>query len=111
MTIIYDEFQYIIIISKNANQLYPGVLYQYKDYNKINLIFIYDNLKLHIIDDNFFDDTTNTEDGSFPIIPIGDDEYYQIKNEIYPDRQDTKSLSNISSALLRFKIKSIQRTQ
>ena len=111
LTIIYDEFQYIIIISKNTEKLYPGVLYQYKDYNKINLIFIYDNLKLHIIDDNFFDDTTNTEDGSFPIIPIGDDEYYQIKNEIYPDRQDTKSLSNISSALLRFKIKSIQRTQ
>ena len=111
LTIIYDEFQYIIIISKNTEKLYPGVLYQYKDYNKINLIFIYDNFNLNIIDDNFFDDTTNTEDGSFPIIPIGDDEYYQIKNNIYPDRQDTKSLSNISSALLRFKIKSIQRTQ
>jgi|688.fasta_scaffold85726_2 hypothetical protein len=111
LTIIYNKCKYIIIISKNANQLYPGVLYQYKDYNKINLIFIYDNSEINIIYGNLFDDTTNTEDGSVPIIPIEDDEYYQIKDEIYPDGQDTKSLSNISSALLSFKIKSIQRTQ
>ena len=111
LTIIYNKCKYIIIISKNANQLYPGVLYQYKDYNKINLIFIYDNSEINIIYGNLFDDTTNTEDGSVHIIPIEDDEYYQIKDEIYPDGQDTKSLSNISSALLSFKIKSIQRTQ
>jgi len=111
LTIIYDEFQYIIIISKNTEKLYPGVLYQYKDYNKINLIFIYDNSEINIIYGNLFDDTTNTEDGSVHIIPIGDDEYHQIKYEIYPYGQDTKSLSNISSALLSFKIKSIQRTQ
>ena len=111
LTIIYNKCKYIIIISKNANQLYPGVLYQYKDYNKINLIFIYDNSEINIIYGNLFDDTTNTEDGSVHIIPIEDDEYYQIKDEIYPYGQDTKSLSNISSALLSFKIKSIQRTQ
>ena len=111
LTIIYNKCKYIIIISKNANQLYPGVLYQYKDYNKINLIFIYDNSEINIIYGNLFDDTTNTEDGSVPIIPIEDDEYYQIKDDIYPYGQDTKSLSNISSALLSFKIKSIQRTQ
>jgi len=111
LTIIYNKCKYIIIISKNANQLYPGVLYQYKDYNKINLIFIYDNSEINIIYGNLFDDTTNTEDGSVHIIPIEDEEYHQIKNEIYPYGQDTKSLSNISSALLSFKIKSIQRTQ
>ena len=45
LTKIYDSHDNIIIVSKDKDigQETNNILYQYKDYNKINLIFIYND--------------------------------------------------------------------
>jgi hypothetical protein len=71
LTKIYDSHDTIIIVSKDKDteQETNNILYQYKDYNKINLIFIYndndnnnDDIDKLIDTENNYEQTINQED-------------------------------------------------
>jgi hypothetical protein len=77
---IYKLYKKIIIVSKGRDIQNSGHLYQYKDYNKINLIFIYDNIiNINNINNMLFD--TNKNNSYYGNITI--EEYNNINTEIY----------------------------
>jgi len=77
---IYKLYKKIIIVSKGRDIQNSGHLYQYKDYNKINLIFIYDNIiNINNINNMLFDTNKNNRySGNITI-----EEYNNINTEIY----------------------------
>ena len=77
LTKIYDSHDTIIIVSKDKDteQETNNILYQYTDYNKINLIFIYnDNDNNNDDIDKLIDAENNYKEN------ISQDEYIKIKN-------------------------------
>ena len=79
---IYKSYDNIIIVSKDKDigEKTNNILYQYKDYNKINLIFIYNDKDNNNDDiDKLIDAKNNYEQNI-----ISQEDYNKIKEEVIP---------------------------
>jgi hypothetical protein len=79
LTKIYESYDNIIIVSKEKEKdigQETNILYQYKDYNKINLIFIYNDNNINNDVDKLIDAENNYEQN------ISQEDYNNIKEVI-----------------------------